>query len=137
MIDTYYFTTDGVMTINFAYLDGQTICYTDLIKVGIALDNGEVVFFESSGYITNHTDRAFQTPTHSEQEAAEVISSDLTVEQSAIAIIPTSGGSEVRCYEFLCKNSKGNELLIYINTKTLESEQIFTLLKTDGGTLVK
>lgn len=137
MIDTYYFTTDGVMTINFAYLDGQTICYTDLIKVGIALDNGEVVFFESSGYITNHTDRAFQTPTHSEQEAAEVISSDLTVEQSAIALIPTSGGSEVRCYEFLCKNAKGNELLIYINTKTLESEQIFTLLKTDGGTLVK
>ena len=71
------------------------------------------------------------------EEAAEVISSDLTVEQSAIALIPTSGGSEVRCYEFLCKNAKGNELLIYINTKTLESEQIFTLLKTDGGTLVK
>ena len=137
MIDTYYFTTDGIMTINFAYLDGQTICYTDLIKVGVALDNGEIVFFESSGYITNHSDRAFQTPSHTEQEAAAVISSDLTIEQSAIALIPTSGGSEVRCYEFLCKNAKGDEMLIYINTKTLESEQIFILLKTDGGTLVK
>ena len=137
MIDTYYFTNDGVCVINFAYLDGQTICYTDLIKVGVALDNGEIVFMESSGYLTNHTDRAFETPIHTEDEAASVISSDLEIEQSAIALIPSSGGGEVRCYEFLCRNSKGDEMLIYINTKTLDSEQIYILLKTDGGTLVK
>lgn len=137
MIDTYYFTNDGVCVINFAFLDGQTICYTDLIKVGVALDNGEIVFMESTGYLTNHTDRAFETPTHTEDEAAAVISSDLEIEQSAIALIPSSGGGEVRCYEFLCKNSKGDEMLIYINTKTLDSEQIYILLKTDGGTLVK
>ena len=137
MIDTYYFTNDGVCVINFAYLDGQTICYTDLIKVGVALDNGEIVFMESSGYLTNHTDRAFETPVHTVDEAAAVISSDLEIEQSAIALIPSSGGGEVRCYEFLCRNSNGDEMLIYINTKTLDSEQIYILLKTDGGTLVK
>lgn len=137
MIETYYFTNDGVCVINFAYLDGQTICYTDLIKVGVALDNGEILFLETSGYLTNHTDRAFETPAHTEEEAMAVVSSDLEIEQSAIALIPTSGGGEVRCYEFLCRNSNGDEMLIYINTKTLESEQIYILLKTDGGTLVK
>lgn len=137
MIETYYFTADGVCVINFAYLDGQTICYTDLIKVGVALDNGEIVMFESTGYLTNHTDRAFETPAHTEDEALGVISPDLEIEQTAITLIPTDGGSEVRCYEFLCRNSNGSEMLIYINTKTLESEQIYILLKTDGGTLVK
>ncbi len=137
MIDTYYFTDEGICVINFAYLDGQTICYTDLIKVGVALDNGEIVFMESSGYLTNHTDRAFETPAHTKEQASAVISPDLEIEQSAIALIPTSAGGEVRCYEFLCRNSKGDEMLIYISMKTLQSEQIYILLKTDGGTLVK
>ena len=26
------------------------------------MDNGEIMLLESSGYLTNHTDRAFETP---------------------------------------------------------------------------
>ena len=32
--ETYYFTDEGVCVISFAYLDGQTVCYTDLCKGG-------------------------------------------------------------------------------------------------------
>ncbi len=137
MVDTYYYTDSGVCVINFAFLDGQTICYTDLIKVGVAMDTGEIMLLETAGYLTNHTERAFEIPTHTAEEAQTVVSSDLQVEKTAITLIPTDGGGEVRCYEFLCRTETGEEILVYINVKTLEDEQIYILLKTDGGTLVK
>lgn len=137
MIDTYFYTDNGVCVINFAYLDGQTICYTDLIKVGVAMDTGEIMLLETAGYLTNHTDRAFQTPNFTVEQAMEKISSDLEVEKSSVTLIPTDSGGEVRCYEFLCLGEENQEILVYINVKTLEEEQIYILLKTDGGTLVK
>lgn len=137
MIDTYFYTDNGVCVINFAYLDGQTICYTDLIKVGVAMDTGEIMLFETAGYLTNHTDRAFATPSHTSDEAMTKISSDLEIKEVAMTLIPTDAGGEVRCYEFLCSGDNDQEILVYINVQTLEEEQIYILLKTDGGTLVK
>lgn len=137
MVDTYFFTDNGVCVINFAYVDGQTICYTDLIKVGVAMDTGEIVLYESAGYLTNHTERSFKVAHYSKEEAAEKLSSDLQIKDVAIALIPTDSGSEVRCYEFLCAAQDGQEILLYINMLSLEEEQIFILLKSDGGTLVK
>lgn len=137
LVDTYFYTENGVCVINFAYLNGQTICYTDLIKVGVAMDTGEIMLLETAGYLTNHTDRAFQTPSYTVDEAMEKISSDLDVSEVSMTLIPTDSGGEVRCYEFLCKGEEDQEILVYINVQTLEEEQIYILLKTDGGTLVK
>lgn len=137
MVDTYFYTDNGICVINFAYLDGQTICYTDLIKVGVAMDTGEIMLLETEGYLTNHTSRAFRTLETTAEQAKEKISSDLEVEKVAIALIPTDGGREIRCYEFLCKGYDNQEILVYINGQTLEEEQIYILLKSDGGTLVK
>lgn len=137
MVDTYFYTDNGVCVINFAYLDGQTVCYTDLIKVGVAMDTGEIVLLETAGYLTNHTDRAFKTPAFTQEEAAEKINSDLEISQTSITLIPTDSGGEIRCYEFLCDGQENQEILVYINVLTLEEEQIFILLKSDGGTLVK
>lgn len=137
MTETYYFTDSGICVINFAYLDGETVCYTDLIKVGVAVDTGEIMLLETGGYLTNHTLRAFEGIKTSPDEAKSVISKLLTVEKISLALIPTSGGGEVRCYEFSCKNEDDGDIMVYINVKTLEVEQILILLKTDGGTLVK
>lgn len=137
MTDTYYFTDEGVCVINFAYLDGQTICYTDLVKVGVAMDTGEIMLFEASGYLFNHTDRAFSSPAYTSNQAAETISTSLTVEDTKMVLIPSDGGSEIRCFEFLCKGQNDEEILVYVNVMNLVGEQIFILLKTDGGTLVK
>lgn len=134
---TYFYTDDGVCVINFAYLDGQTICYTDLIKVGVATDTGEIMLLETTGYLTNHTSRAFHLPQITVEEAMKRLSSDLEIKQHSIALIPTDAGGEVRCYEFLCNGENGLEILVYINMRTLDEEQIYILLKSDGGTLVK
>ncbi len=135
--ETYYYTDEGVCVINFAYLDGKTICYTDLVKVGVAMDTGEIMLYEASGYLTNHSDRAFETPAATEEEAAEKVSDRLTIKETALALIPTDSAGEVRCYEFVCETSDGQEILVYINAMNLAEEDILILLKSDGGTLTK
>ena len=135
--ETYYFTSEGVCLVNFAFVDGETVCYTDLVKVGIDMSDGETVLYEASGYLANHRERAFETPTYSAEDAEKLVSRGLAIKSTALALIPTSGGNEARCYEFACTSSDGQELLIYINAKTLKEEEILLLIKGDGGTLVK
>ena len=55
--ESYYAVTDGIMTINFAFYENNITYYTDLIKVSIALDNGDITAFDSTGYLMNHTKR--------------------------------------------------------------------------------
>ncbi len=135
--ETYYFTSDGVCVVNFAFIDGETICYTDLVKVGVAMDNGEIVLFEGSGYISNHKNRTFTTPAHSAEKAREKLNEKLKVTGTALALIPTDSAGEVRCYEFTCTAERKEEILVYLNASTLEEEDVLILLKSDGGTLVK
>lgn len=134
--DTYYFADEGVCVVNFAYVDGSTVCYTDLVKVGVAMDSGEIMLYEASGYLANHTDRAFETPKYTLQQAKKQLSKNLKLQGTALALIPVSSG-EVRCYEFSCKAEDSSEVLVYINVNTLEEEEVLILLKSDGGTLVK
>lgn len=135
--ETYYYESDGICTINFAYLGGDVLCYTDLIKVGVSMDNGEIVLYEAGGYLTNHAQREKPTLKHSATEAQKLLSSKLSVENTRLAIIPTPSVDEKLCYEFTCTSADGQEVLIYINTATLEEEEILVLLKDDGGILVK
>ena len=135
--ETYYFTDEGVCVINFAYLDGRTVCYTDLVKVGVAMDTGEIMLYEASGYLTNHTERAFESAAVTAEEAAKTVSPKLKIRETALALIPTKGGEEKRCYEFVCETEEKKEILVYINAVTCEEEDILVLLKSDGGTLAK
>ena len=57
MKETYYLKQDGIVTINYAYTQNNVVIYPDLIKVKVALDNGEVLGIETTGYLNNHTDR--------------------------------------------------------------------------------
>ncbi|MBO5909391.1 MAG: germination protein YpeB, partial [Clostridia bacterium] len=67
-VSTYYFADEGVCTVNFAHKEGATVCYPDLIKVGVSLDTGEVVLLEAAGYIANHYTRSIATPKYSESD---------------------------------------------------------------------
>ena len=137
MQETYYFEADGVCSVNFAFLDGKTLCYTDLIKVGVAMDTGDIVFYEAGGYITNHRERAFPAAKYTEEQAQELISPKLTVKNTRLALIPTDAVEETRCYEFTCVSGDNKQVLVYINTADLSEEEILILRISDGGVLVK
>ena len=57
MEETYYLKNEGIITINYAYSQEGVIMYPDLIKLKIALDDGEILGMESTGYLNNHTER--------------------------------------------------------------------------------
>ena len=134
---SYYFADEGMCVINFAYVQGDTVCYPDLIKVGVAMDTGEIVFYEAAGYIMNHKARTLKVPENTAEKAANVISDHLKVKQIGLAVIPSGGENELYCYELLCMGEDEEEILVYVNTETLFEEQILILLKTDGGVLTK
>lgn len=135
MEESYYSTSGGICTINFAYQQGSVTCYTDLIKVGVALDDGQVVMFDARGYLMNHQDRALESASLTKEQAQEKLSSYLTVQSAGVALIPTDAGSENLCYEFMCKGKNDQKVLVYVNCQTGEEEQILILLETEGGIL--
>lgn len=132
---TYYESYNNVLTVNFAFKQDDVLCYTDLIKVSVALDNGEILGFDARGYIVNHQPREFSEAKISEKDAKAKLSPLLTVKESRLALIPTDSVDEVLCYEFLCKNSDGNKILVYIGVESGEEEEILILFESESGVL--
>ena len=132
--ESYYDKSDCVATINFAYEQGDVICYSDLIKVKVALDNGEILGFEANGYIMNHKHRDFAERTLTLMEAQERVNPHLSIDSTAVALIPKDNKQEVLCYEFK-GNHNGRNFLIYINVQTGAEEQILMLIESEDGIL--
>lgn len=133
--ETYYEITQNTLTINFAHFENDTIYYTDLIKVSISMDNGQVVSCDARGYLNNHKNRDNLTFTLTEDEAKESVSKLLTVEKVNKTVIPTNITNEVPCYEFKCITPTGENVLVYINANTKEEEQLLILYIDENGTL--
>lgn len=133
--DTYYEIRDNICTINFAGVKDDVTFYTDLIKISVALDNGDILGYDARGYLTNHTDRQLSAPTLSEEDARAKVSQSLEIRSCELAVIPSSGTNERYCYEFSCNTSDGQQILVYINADTGKEEQILLLQISENGTL--
>ncbi len=137
MKDSYYSVSDGIATINYAYSYNGIICYTDLIKVGISLDNGKVVSFDATAYLIDHKQRSYKTDNINISKAESMLSKHLTVKSRRLAVIPTDNKDEVLTIEFLCKSEDNTDILVYINSQTLAEEEILILTYSDNGILTK
>ena len=135
MKTTYYDIADGVMTINYAYSDLGTCVYTDLVKVSVAMDSGEIVGYDARGFLVNHTKRTYPKKLFSKLRAQEKVSPQLQITGSQLCVIPTDSLGEKLCYEFKCKAKNGRNVLVYINAETGEEQQILLLVETPTGTL--
>ena len=134
MKETYFIKQGNIVTINYAYEDKSIIVYPDLIKVRVALDNGEILGIETTGYLNSHKSRAYKKPEITIDEARRMLNENIEVKSEKLAIIPTEWKTEIFCYEF--KGSvEGKDFLVYINCETGEEEDILVILDTPGGTL--
>lgn len=134
MQPTYYLNESGILTINYAYNQDGVIIYPDLIKVKVALDNGEILGFESTGYLSNHEERKIDKNIISKDKAKKTLNKDLNIKSEGLAIIPTEYKTEILCYEFK-GNVENREFIVYINAKTGEEEDILVIYNTPNGTL--
>lgn len=134
MRETYYLKEQNILTVNYAYDQDGTIIYPDLIKVKIALDNGEILGIETYGYLNSHAIRLFPEPLISIDEARERINPNLELISEGTAVIPTEWKTEIMCYEFKGRVDD-REFLVYINVETGKEEDILVILDTPGGIL--
>lgn len=132
---SYHINQDNRLTINFAAGQDGVICYTDLVKVTVALDNGRVVGFESQGYLMNHTRRTLAEPAVTLAQAQSVPDPSLKLLSHQLALIPTGGENEVLCHEFKCETVDGTHCIVYVNAQTGNEERILLLIEDENGTL--
>ena len=135
MKTTYYENYNGILTVNFAYNDNDICVYTDLIKVSVALDNGEILGYDARGFLVNHEKRTYSTDRISPLDAQDKLSPMLSVKSKQLALIPSDGDQELLCYEFKCTNQEGRNVLVYVNAVTGNEEQILILYESESGTL--
>ena len=134
MKETYYLKQEGIVTINYAYMQDNTVIYPDLIKVKVALDNGEVLGIETTGYLNNHQERNINNVKITKEEAKKNLNKELNIESEGLAIIPTEWKTEILCYEFKGK-VEDREFLVYINAEDGREEDILVINNTPNGTL--
>lgn len=134
MKETYYLKQQGILTINYAYEQNEVTMYPDLIKVKVALDNGEILGVETTGYLNSHTERTLPKVKITKEEAAKTINKNLEISATSLAVIPTEFKTELLCWEFKGKVDD-TEFLVYINAETGREEDILVIQNTPEGTL--
>lgn len=135
MKNSYYEIKNNVCTINFAFNSNGVTCYTDLIKVSVNMENGEITGFDARGYIMNHHNRNIPSPFISKEQAEKSVSPRLKIFSVSRALIPTSGKKEIPVYEFKTKAQNGDTILVYVNQNNGAEEQILILIENEDGIL--
>jgi len=152
MKETYYMEEGNIITVNYAYtqelnLKGQEptgetkeelrniIIYPDLVKVKIALYNGEILGIEATNYLNSHKEkREIPDIKIGPRQVLDRINKNLEIKELDVAIIPTEWNSELLCYEVKGRINE-NDFLVYINAETGKEEDILLIIDTPNGTL--
>lgn len=134
MKSTYFMQQENSATFNFAALQEGVVLYPDLIKVTVALDNGEITGVETSGYLMSHRRRDLPAAGISREQARNVLNTRLQVQGGNLVLIPVGAEEEKLAYEFQGRLGEDN-YLIYINAVDGREENVLKLIETPGGTL--
>lgn len=132
---SYHIVEDGVLLVNYEYVQDGVMCYPDLIKLGVALDNGLLMCYDAQGFISAHQERDLPEPVISRVQAQESVPESLTVQNYQMALIPSAGGEERLCHEFVCRSNTEQRYILYINALTGGEEKILVLLEDENGSL--
>lgn len=118
-------------TVNFVYKQNGTLVYPDMIKVKVCESVGKVTGLEAFPYVLNHEARTLATPTVSKNMARSRLCENFEVISENLAVIPFDK-KERLTYEFygVCD---GDEYFVYVDAKTGEELQSFTVVQTKQG----
>lgn len=134
MKSTYYMQQQNTVTFNFAAVQDGVTLYPDLVKVTVALDNGEIIGAETTGYLMSHLQRELPEKRISREQARATINPRLEVTGGGLALIPVGASDEKLTYEF--QGKLGEETyLVYINAENGREENVLKLIETENGTL--
>jgi len=133
MVPTGTIKESSRLTVSFASQEDGIIIYPDLVKVTVALDDGEIIAYDAMGFLIAHHRRDLPEPELTPEEAEKKVSRQMEVQRTRLAVIPMSNLEEKLCYEVRGKVN-GDTYLVYINAVTGDEEKILQLVETEAGT---
>jgi germination protein YpeB len=137
LVESYYLNEDNTTMMTFIGVTKEgVLLYPDLLKVKVALDNGEVVGFDSYHYLMAPKNRKNLKPKLTEAQAKAKVTQRLDIDRVKLAVIPLPGNREALCYEFKGKY-KENDFFVYINAENGNEENILQIIKDEDGTLTQ
>jgi len=129
MILTSYLEYQKSIIFSFAYQQDNVLVYSDLIKVKVALDNGQILGMEAVNYLMSHRIRQIPEPQITMAEARKKLNPRLKkVEREQLVLIPTQAHQEVLSYEFLV-SLNSQRFLVYINALNGQEEDILRIVE--------
>ena len=137
MTASYHTLYEGICTINFVSAENNVVAYPDLIKAGVALDDGSIVRLDTAGYAMNHHKREPAAPAVSLEQARNTVPDSLSIQSENLCYIPTTGYQEVLCWELVCKTAEGTHALLYVNCENGQTENLLLLVEEENGTLTR
>lgn len=130
----WYNVQNGIGYVNLTpRLNGVTM-YPDLVKVKIALDNGQPIGIEAGGYCSSHRDRE-TVPTLGEKTARSLVSDRLEVTAVNLAVIPIGEDDEALCYE-VCGTFMGLDYFVYVDARDGTEREVMRVVDSDQGTMI-
>ncbi len=128
----YFEKSNGNAVFNFASVYNDIIMYSDLVKVKVSLDDGDIVGLETLGYIMMHRNRNLPEMKISEDKAKTFVNKDFKISHIKKALIPLESKKEILCYELL-GTSNNSEFLVYINAENGYQEKVMKVLRGEDG----
>ncbi len=116
MDEEYYEIYNNILSVTYAYSENGIKCLSDTLTVQVSMKDGKILGYEADKYYKNHTKRDPATPSVSVEEARNAISENMDIISSSLCYLPTEGGYENLCYEFLCERDD-DSYLIYIDAQ--------------------
>lgn len=118
---------DNSCDLTLVPLDRGVYLYTDMLKLMVSLNSGEVLSFDQSGYITHHYERKLSEPKISKVEIARKMNPNFQIEEFGLAMI----GDEYSEGEYLCYEVRGEvvgeKYAIFVDADSGEERRIVRL----------
>ena len=127
--------SNNVYTINFAFEQDGIIIYSDLVKVRVCGQTGNVLGLEAKSYYTNHTDRVIAKVALTKAEAKQKLSDQMEVDSARLVVVPIGTKSEKLCYEFSGTIDQST-YYVYIDAISGRQVEMFKVIESTEGTLL-
>lgn len=130
----WYLSSGGCAYVNLAPIVDGIVYYTDLVKVKVALDNGEIMGMDAKNYCLNNEPRQLGL-TMNRAAVPTLIDGKLNIKKIRGALIPLEGGKQRLCYEADCEY-KGLDYFVYLDAANGETVKIMRVVDAQQGKLV-
>lgn len=121
----------GYLQLEYVLDEKGVRIYPDKLRITVALDNGQIIGYDSTPYWAYHQKRDY-TPKLTLEQAKKKLREGFQIKETRLAIIPVMGNKEVLAHEFRGMY-KDEEYLVYINGETGIEEKIQRIIRSPRG----